>query len=86
MELILIAVLAIAVLGFSTYREYLASKERKDMLDRLMSKDLTDFKAGTEETDNEFGVEEDKQFIPLNSPDLLTKEQKEEIEYGGKPN
>jgi len=82
MELLILGVVVLGVLGFTSYREYLYSKERRDMLDRLMSKDLTDLKVSQDvPEDNQEdgdGVEED--YIPLTDR-VLSKDEKEEI-YG----
>lgn len=48
MEIISIA-LALAFIGYAFGREFLAYRERKDFLDRLMAKDLPEYKNETVE-------------------------------------
>ena len=52
MEIIIIAL--IILLGV---REYLSSRERADMLDRLMSRNIQEYKDNTENEENELEVE-----------------------------
>lgn len=46
-------ILPVVLVLYLAYREYLTSRERSSMLDRLMSRDLDEFKAHTEQEDNE---------------------------------
>jgi hypothetical protein len=69
MELILIAI--IIYLGV---KEYLTHVERKDMLDRLMAKNLPEYKDNSQPEENEY-PEEDKNLIDLDDA-------REELENG----
>lgn len=57
---------------------YVSYKERGDLVDRLMAKDLEDYKIATDEEDNIFGDEEDDDddLMPLDDA-------REEIEKNG---
>lgn len=57
--------LEILLLIYVLIREILAYKERREMLDRLMSKDLTDFKTNTQEEDNQVLQDEDDGTISI---------------------
>ena len=84
MELLAIALISVAVLGFSAWREYLMHQERKEleverskMLDRLMSKDLIQYKeldepATSLEDDKQDEVEDDS--FPLTTRELTSDE------------
>lgn len=80
MELILLVIVVFGLIGFTGYREFLYAKERQDMLDRLMSKDLTDLKIKQEEEGETVIVDEDEDgedTIPLTSRPLSKKEREE---------
>jgi hypothetical protein len=81
MELFILAIVVFGLIGFTGYREFLYAKERQDMLDRLMAKDLIDLKVKQEEPGETIIDEEDKEgedTIPLTTRPLSDKE-KEEI-------
>lgn len=82
MELIVLSLIVLGLLGFTAYREYMYAKERQDMLDRLMSKDLTDLKVKQEEEGETVITEEkeDDDSFPLTSRPL-SNEEREEV-YG----
>ncbi|MCK5296595.1 MAG: hypothetical protein KAJ75_06870 [Alphaproteobacteria bacterium] len=63
-----------------------SAKERKELYDRLMSRDITEYKVATDElsTPNEED-KEDKETISLTGIQSLTEEQKIEIETGKAP-
>jgi len=84
MELLAIALISIGILGFTAYREYLIVQERKAneverqaMLDRLMSKDLIQYKELDEPVDSlaeDKAEEKDEDSFPLTTRDLTSDE------------
>lgn len=64
----ILLVLLFLLQGFVSYRE------RKELTDRLMAKDLTDFKANEPEEENDYDEEEDD-LVPV-------EEAREDIEHG----
>jgi hypothetical protein len=65
-----------------------AKKERQELYDRLMSRDLVDYKAAIDtnsETVIDDSEEENDDYYPLTSLQELSEEQKIEIETGEKP-
>lgn len=52
--------ITLALIAFIAYKEHLAYQERKDSLDRLMSKNLQEYKDNsTTIEENDYGVEPD---------------------------
>ena len=82
MELLVVTLISLGVLGFTAYREYLMHQERiqleserKEMLDRLMSKDLIQFKE-LDEPPAKAEEEEEKEddSFPLTGRELTSDE------------
>jgi len=55
----------LALIAFLLVREVLAYRERRDMLDRLMAKNLPEYKDNQKEEPNEFEEEEDPDLLPI---------------------
>ena len=82
MEILAFILITAGVLGFSAWREYLMAEERKgmeaerkEMLDRLMSKDFIQFKESTDEAPPPTPEpEEDEDSFPLTTRQLTGDE------------
>jgi len=77
-------IVIIGLLAYIGYKEYLLSKERKDIYDRLMTKSLSDYKYVSEEPEPIKEDTENEDFINIPEDDSeIPVSEKEEIMYGG---
>lgn len=65
----------VALLVLLLIQGYLSYRERQQLVDRLMARDLTDFKASEPDEDNDFGEEDDDNLVPI-------EEARDDIDYG----
>lgn len=54
----------VALLVLLLIQGYLSYRERRELVDRLMARDLTDYKAAEVDEDNDYG-DEDDDLVPI---------------------
>jgi hypothetical protein len=78
-------IVILGLIAYIAYKEYLLSKERKDIYDRLMTKSLSDYKYVSETPEENQEDEIDPNFVDIpEDGSELPVDMKEEIMYGGK--
>lgn len=70
MSEIILSIICLALIISSGLREYFNQKERGRLLDRIMSKDIVEFKQLTDPVDTPEEEEEQTEF-PIDSPEAM---------------